>query len=359
MKNVRQFLIYFAILILVINYLLYHTISLYNLKDIMRIIAMLLLICSILLNKKLKISPHLLIIVFYMILGLILKSELIYNLLFLLLILFSISMNCEYSKIDKHLFFISFASVFAYIILYKFGYIENYVTAYGGRIRNSLGFDNVNSLSLLIASPIFLLLSREDNKLITNIICLTIVIAVTKYTDSRTLLFSTILFVALNFLFRVNVIKKIEKILNTKKWPSLLLTLLFFGSPIIMLIVYKFYPVMDTILSYRITKMLTFIKAQNILNYIVGFTKLNEIDNSFLLLFFTVGLIGYLFLAKIFYKYLSNKDNLKYLPFTISVLFYGLMEGVLLRPESMLTIYFWIIVFHSSNILYFKEKEFR
>lgn len=357
MKKIRQLFVYLAIIILVVNYLLYHTITPYSLKNIMRIIAMILLIFSILLNKKMKISLPFLIIVFYMIIGIILKSELIYNLLFLMLILFSISMNCEYDKINKHLFFISLFSVFIYLVLYKLGYIENYITSYGGRIRNSLGFDNVNSLSLLIASPIFLILSMNNNKVITNIICLVIVSAITKYTDSRTLLFATILFVTINLLLKIKFFKKIEVFLNEKKYFLSILTIIFFGSPIIMFLINKIYPNLDVILSYRITKMLSFVNSQSFFNYLIGFTKLNEIDNSYLLLFFTVGAIGYMFISKMFYKYLTNKNNLMYLPFTLSVLFYGLMEGILLRPESMITIYFWIIVFHSNKILYFKEEE--
>ena len=358
MKNIRALLVYISILILAINYLLYHTINNYIYKDVLRIIALSMLLFSIIVNRKIKISNALIAIIAYLLFGVLIGSTLSYNLLFIILIIYAISYNCKVDKVKNRLFIISTICIILYVLFYKLGIIQNTITNYSGRIRNTLGFDNVNALSIIVISFVCLLSCNcQKMRKIVNLLILVGIIIITKYTDSRTLLYSTIAYISVDFIINNKIGKKIvNKLFSNTIFRYLFLIVTFF-SPLLILAITHINSAIDIFLSYRGTILSNYIHSQNIINFLFGLSTNSEIDNSYILLFFAIGIIGYAYIIKLFSNFFKIQKNIKYYPTIITMLLYGITEGVLIRPESILSVYFWYLIFTSTELFKYMDEE--
>lgn len=346
-----KILVLISILSISINFILYNCLDEFVLyKNIIRFIALSLSILSIVINKKIKLSFKIIIIVAYLFLGTIIDSDLHINCLFLLLISYSIAINFNKNEIIKYLLIISIITLLVYVFLLLLGVITNTRIEYLGRIRNTLGFQHPNDFSIICYSivSLFILTTKNNNKL-KSLISLVFVLFIYNLTNSRSLLYTSLFFLFLVNVLNIKTIKKvIEKILNNTLITKLIL-LYFFVSPFIIAKLCVYIPKIDELLSFRGTLLNRYIIAQKSYSYIFGFSKINEIivDNSFMLAFFSFGILVYFLLYKMIEKSIMMEDILTKI-FIISMLLFGTMESILFRPECLVSIYFWSFIFFDN-----------
>lgn len=358
MEKTRKYLLILSIFFLNINYLFYHTIDGYLYKMSLRMLAVLLLLLSILFSKKLKISFKFILVCAYLLIGFVIGNEQLQNILFILLMVYSISINMDDNNVVKTLFVVSLLTLFVFVLLRHFGIIKDTITFYGGRLRNSLGFDNPNSLSLIMIDFFYFFIMKAKKK--RNLVCIIVLLMsfyINAYSDSRTLLISTIICVALTMLFELKIFSKITTKLTQNKFICFIVLSLFFISPFLIGVITSNAYSFDKLLSFRGTTINNYILNHSFLNYIIGFSNITTIDNSYIVLFFTVGIIGYLLIFTLFQKAINNLKNKEYITLIIMMLSYGMMESILIRAECLVTIYFWYVIFKEARFISSKREE--
>lgn len=221
------------------------------------------------------------------------------------------------------------------ILLVNFGFLENkmYVDNLG-RIRNSYGFFNTNSLALYAFSfSIFLYLYKKSK---ISLLISTLVMLITFYiTGSRTPFFSFLL-----FLFLVIFFKKGNIALKRKINIFLVIIILLFY--IYLAVNYQNYTNINYILSGRPSLIYKFFSNLSLRELIFGGNLFKvTIDNAYILL---LKFYGILFLILFFLILNHVREHRPHeLAFIISMLIYGLFEGVLASPAVPVSSLFWYL----------------
>ena len=331
---------YSAILLLTVNYLFYHTLPDYPYKDLLRIVSIVLLVIAIIVKGKIRLHLWGLFILAYFVIGFILGSEISMNLMVITLILYALPNN-KWRKNSYAFLAINIIVILIYFMLLSSGNIHNTVTQYGGRIRNTIGFDNVNAASLLFAPVFFIGLASLGGK--WNILILPIVISsfyLSSITDSRTLFYSTLLCVFLKLIFQsASIRNRYFKFSRTKLFEIIIV--LVFMSPILLLVFGGVGGVLDKMLSFRIAAISNFIHQNSLLNILIGFSRTQPVDNSFIVLLYGLGLFIYALLIMATIKYFKKEKDIDNHLLMASILSYATMEAILIRPECFLSILFW------------------
>lgn len=352
MEAIRKYLLILSIVFLNINYMFYHTINNYSYKISFRVFAIILLLLSILLSKKLKIPYKLVLVCIYLLIGFIVGNEQLQNILFIIMMVYSLSLNMDGNNIVQTFFLVSILTLSLFILLRYLGIIKDATTIYDGRIRNSLGFDNPNSLSIIMIDFFYFFIEKvRKNRKIACIIVLLMSFYINTYSDSRTLLVSTIICITFALLIDSSIFSKITTKMTQNKLICFIFLTIFFLSPFLIGIIASSNYNFDKLLSFRGSVINNYIGRHNFLNIIIGFSNITTIDNSYLILFFSVGILGYLLIFSIVKKAITNLNNKEYISLIIMMLSYGTMESVLIRPECLVTIYFWYVIFTESKFL--------
>lgn len=353
MKNYGKVLLLISITLLCINYVLYHSISGYQLKSIVRFISFFFLILSIII-KNIKTIPRYMIFVFFLsILSIVFYSEALLNLSYLVLITYSLSINVEKKNVKKYLFIISIITIILYLSLLKLGVIHDSVTNYNFRIRHTLGFDNPNAFSIIVASLFYLFfMNIKKYRILLSLIIIAINFYISFLLGSRTLLYSTIIFLILHFFsYNSNKFKKINLLLTSKFFIRIFVFMLFI-SPFIICFMVSHNIIMDSFISGRSYLLFQYFEYHSLLNYLIGFSNVATVDNSYAIILCATGVLGFMYSYKIIVNsIISDKSNF---PLIISLLFFGTMESILIRPESLISIYFWYIIFDNN---YYRKKK--
>ncbi len=357
MEKIKKILLCISICILNINYLFYHTINNYQFKTTFRILSIILLILSIILSNKIKINKSLVIIILFLIFGTIIKNEQLQNMLFIILTAYSISINIEREKVIIVFGVISILTVGLLFFMRRTGIIADTITNYGGRMRNSLGFDNPNALSLIMIDfYCFIIMMFKKRKTLACLIVIFISYYINTFSDSRTLLFTTIIYLTLTILQESKAISSaIRKMIKSKIFNIIILTFFFISPFAIAAISKKVYKI-DMLLSFRGTILSNYINSHEMINYLIGFSNIETIDNSFIVLFFTIGILGYLIIFLAIKRALKKAKNNNSIALIIMMLSYGMMESILIRPECLLTIYFWLTILEENEVIHFETK---
>jgi len=354
LKIINRILVLISLFLLSSNFMLYSCIEDYPFKGIARILALAILFITIINNKEIKIPLKLYFLIVYFAIGLILGSELHANCLVITLLAYSIILNFDKKDILKCFLIVGFATIAFYLILLLTHNIENVSRTYLGRTRNFLGFNHPNGPSVIFLPMLmFIVLKAKKYKKLMSVLSIALVLVLTILTDSRTLFFTILIFSLLYILNNSYFFKTFFRELNNNRLFHLITLTLLFLSPFIIFVSSQVFPIVNEVLSKRGEFMTDYIALQPFYCAIFGFSNINDfvIDNSYLLGFFAFGIIGYIYLFKVIFKTLVS-NSIEANIFMYSLLFYGVVESLLFRPECLATILFWYFVYNN----YFKSS---
>lgn len=212
----------------------------------------------------------------------------------------------------------------------------------GERERYSFGFTNPNKMGVIcyslvtMASIYSLKLNKSLYKLTLLVFpCLVIMF----YTDSRTAMLATIIFLLMSM---SNFWIKFRKVL----W--LLPIILLIAS--LYLAVFDISDSLNKFLSYRPNDFNYFVSQTSAYDFLIG-TSSEEyrLDNSYLLMYFNMGPVLFLLLVYSVKRF-SNLNKCRYdFAFIVSVLVYGFFEGILVRMEFIIILYFYFVLFSRTD----------
>ncbi len=341
--DVGKLFVYLAIFLLCFNYLLYNFFGFSEIKNYVRIVAILFILASLFFKRELTLfNCVLLVTIAFIIAGNGVDSL---NIAACFLLAISIDFDVKtfdiVHKVSLLLSIVVLVSLMSGVVKGK-QYVDTQE-----RIRNTLGFGNVNSASLFFASYIIcFFMSKEKIKVYHIIYALAISLILYLKTDSRTALGAVIVFlvVYITLLSRFN---------NVFKNLFLLLEIVLFISPIFWILPLS--SSMDKFLSFRVTYFRNYIESNDLANLLLGGTQIADIDNFFLILLFNVGIVGYLLLCYLIFKSSKNlihSNKNKELALIITILTVGLVESTGVRVELGMTMLFWVVV-----IYYVKRQD--
>lgn len=325
------------------NFLLYGFFPFFILKNIVRLLTVAVILFYICTANR-EYSFRELVCVIISLYLLLLGGNMTLNISFI--ILTSICMS-DCKDIEK-ICFICSAFLAAVVTISLITHIvQANVYVQGDRIRNTLGFYNVNAGSIFIFSVLILFLySRKNISIIHIVISLIISTVIYHVTNSRTAFLGLVIFCTI-----YEIITKC----NMLAYLIIVLDVLCLLSPLLWLIPQFNDLEFDKLLSGRPHVFIDYIHSNTTMNFIIGGSNVKEVDNFYLMLFYNVGVILYVIFAIItLYSMIYYKDNKDYksISYVSSILFIGLMESGALRCEIICMLVFWMLIlkpFISSN----------
>lgn len=202
--------------------------------------------------------------------------------------------------------------------------LPNDATSWLGRIRYTFGFKNANFFSLYVFNAVILVFYLKKNillKLSTIFLFLTVIY----YTGTRTEIAFSMLFLLL-FIFhsyvKVNIIYLYE--------------LIFVGCILLCIFVFvneinSEYPLLDILLSFRLTLLQEFKAGLSTINYLIGGAGSadNQVDNSLASIFAGFGFPGFFsFIGFFIYSSLKYKDSPSVFSFLVASIFVFFIENL-------------------------------
>lgn len=357
LKDSKQdILLYLSLFLLFSNYMLFTAFdwgegdSFGLLKNIVRIVSFFILCLYVGIVGRIKFSLFFSILstlVFFSISG----NEILLNILFLLIIFLCLLQ----AKLDRLVFY-TFIFYVLYFILHNFliftGILENSISSFDARVRNSYGFSNVNRLGIFYFYFFmlnFYMISRDKGNFHKKIIFYLFALSSLVYivlSNSRTSLYICILIIILWQLSKLNIFYK---------WQRLILNFVIpFCAGVSFYLASSSGQIFNEILSYRpgFFKQYVDILFSNNFNIIFGAPLSEEmtVDNSYILFSGAFGLIVS-FLIYFFSPFFSYN---KYIPrvyviMIIASLLCGVFESNLLRVEMLVPIFILFCLFFSKK----------
>ena len=336
-SQMRYMACIFAICLLGFNFLLYSFFQVDFGKNILRIISGTILILCVIARRRFNAEILLLVVAMYMIA---VGGSLTQNIVFILIAVLALDYDADY--IWKRLSRYQIVGAGLVIICLVSGVVSNHVTSHLGRVRNTLGFVNVNAAALFFFSVIMLwLLEKEKVTWKTIIISIAATVLLYRITDTRTAV------VALG-VYLLGLI-----VLN--RWNSKITCIgvcifegVLFSISQFSLAVFQRFPVLDITFSYRLSVFNKYINQNDLKTLIFGGTQVNDVDNFYLCLLYNGGILFYIFIMIVTiyatHFYFQNKQ-IKNVAFIISVLALGIMESGVIRCEIMSMLMFWYLIF--------------
>lgn len=353
----RNKFVFILIFILNLNYILINTGIVNNrfvlLDRIFLFSVLLLCVLYKLNNKKYKIEKYDL---FILMLGVIplLNFEFypfILNYYYIFAIVFVLRNYEKTTIINASLLSMTIGILMVFVLLYLGG-IHNSLDIVGSRVRYTFGFSNVNALSTYIYSILLLFLNKNAKiKRIPLFVTLIINIIAFYYLDTRSMLYGYIMFLVsyYYFCFFTKNDKKNHRFLFVIYIFLIILPLFLSINPTYLR---ESFPTLDILLSMRLTIFSNYIRRHSVLNILIGGSTITAIDNGYLTLLFSFGILILLcFYCLIIYsgnKFLKN-HNIIELSTILSVLYYNLVESSFISPEILLTVLFYYILFRNSK----------
>lgn len=275
-------------------------------------------------------------------------GAIVLNFIYLGVILFYFySLNIGREEILYYSLVASFLVIFLYLIYLSVGEVSLEPVTIGERTRYYFGFTNPNKIGIVAYSLIVLSVLHffKKNNFLICIICVPVV-AIAVYSDSRTSLYALVLFAGLaGFPFLVR------------------LRRLIFLVPVIFL-VGSFYVAClsgnefaNLILSNRPIDFDEFVSDLDVYNFLVGANSDgHRVDNSYILAYFAVGPLGVLLFLYLLFRSSHGFFSRLEFSFMVSIMAYGLMEGILVRVEFPVVIYFYYLILGRGGI-FFRASE--
>lgn len=265
------------------------------------------------------------------------ENPLVYNVLFLVVILQSLR-GFEPRFMFLSLLLCSLLGVATHLYLYLTGQLSLEINVIGDRARYAMGFANPNLLALsyfsVAVNAIFVWNSTENRSLkILATFCAIASLPFIFYSDSRTFSAAICFLIMAGLLFKSKLAGKIIR--------PVVIALPFFGSFLTFYLTSGVDYSLDELLSSRPSYFKYYFDRASLWDFFVGWflTSRDTVDNAYLLL---LGAIGFP-LALISCFWISRRMHQAFfyaLPFLGAMLFISVFESVLIRPEIPVTILF-------------------
>lgn len=261
-------------------------------------------------------------------------------------------------KILKALLIMALVSVAAYCLLYAGGMLHDVQYASSlGRVRHTLGFDNPNQASIFFMSLFIAPVAVRKHKTLAIIAVLLVSFLIYTLSDTRTVLFTAVLFCAFILLFS-------RLCTSTKAITAVVMTVALISIVGSFLIPCFRDTVLDEVLSYRATYYAEGLNGLSLIQFFIGCSDQPKlpVDNFFVYAFIMYGIFMGCFL---YYEILKaakaiSRSGDSYLTALFcSLLLMGMVESFLIRPELTITLSFWAIVFSFNKVhpMIMKNKE--
>lgn len=344
----RENLIILSFALLAFNFLIYSFFKIDINKNILRICTICIIVGIYIWNRR--IDKYDFIYVFCALYVCALQGPLAINILFI--VLFSLVVSPIDSSIRYALCVLSIVLTVVVILSLLFGIVDSKVTNYGGRIRNTLGFANVNGATLLFYSCIVLILNNQKRM---NVFLLAMLGIISYYiytlTNSRSCIYGLIIYLFV-FLFCTLFRKNMKYIIR----PLIILLFLF---PMLCIFLSNRFPQLDYLLSFRLTIYKNYLYNNSVWSLIFGGAK-GEVDCFFINLLGNCGALMYLAIGIITYiaiERMIQHETYNYVSLCISILCIGLVESTALRSEIPCMLYYWCIIIFFFKDYYHNEQS--
>lgn len=222
------------------------------------------------------------------------------------------------------------------------GIEANEVYRVGDRIRHKLGFINVNSASMFFFTLLAAYLLHRDKKVklweLAAVMAIEAVLFV--FTDSRTPLLCLGIMIVL-YLVMPRIPEKVLRICCRVGIALLFLTSYLWVLPAVNS------PLVNKILSLRPMYCDEYFRSQSAFTFLLGGTRIKELDNGYLLLLFNTGVIvysGVYFLVRSAAENLCSRGDYLALAYVIAMLACSVLEGSAVRPELLCAPLLWVLI---------------
>lgn len=332
-----------ALVILFVGYFLTtgtRLIESYGTKDAFRFVALLLFLWNIVLGRAIRMK--LAVALFVLLISFALSQfQMVVNILFLLLISASLY-RLNGREVAVAFLVPTLIVVFLHAVLLNAGQLVGQSTDFAGRTRSTLGFTNANQASAIYLSFVILavfthLQFRTKASLSLLIMSFVVAFAVFQITDTRTATFALLLLLLFQFLeFLFHRLKAYRKFLLLVG-----VTLPFFASAITYYLTTAADPALDVLLSLRPYFFAEFMRTVTVFDFLLGWSTVDNtgVDNLFLMLLSSVGVIGYLIIIVIISDLIFHL-NPKFIPIVIVLMIVSIFESFLIRPEIPVSAFF-------------------
>lgn len=307
-----------------------------------RLLVVLFILVSMCLSKiKISVSVliiYLLILIYLSLFYLVSNNVITLNFIYLTIILYFLyALKISHSELLFNSMLASLVIVLLYLIYFFIGYIDLGETAIGGRVRYSFGFSNPNKVGIVTYSLIILISLysfKKNNSFIFTLLLNAPFFFIMIYSDSRTALYSIIIFFILILMPFLAFLRRFLFLL-----PIILL--------ILSLSIAYFYDndMVNNLLSFRPRDFYSFLDNVSSVNYLIGANSNGfRVDNSYILAVFSVGFLGFVLISYFLYRIGVRRVDMYDVSFFVSVLTYGVFEGVLVRVEFPIILYFYYLI---------------
>lgn len=358
--DASDFMMELALFLLALNFLLYQCFDMDDVKDMVRFIAIGMMAVGVLLNlRSFRVDWSILLYTLFCLLTVALGKSVSINWPVLLVTVIALR-QMDTDKVTNMLVRVTTVVVIAYFALRVGGMIEDRV--YGGasgRVRNTLGFSNVNAAALFFFSWTVLLFTQKKANRFLRVVSLVLFLWVVQQTDTRSVAVAFVLYVLVRL--GLGVLAK-----HTKKrgWKRLCVAVILLEICVVVIsvcypLLLRLFPALDEFLSYRLTLGTRAIQALNFRNWLFG-GRAATTDNFFLTMLFQHGvivvLVGLFFVTAATWHTMRQRD-VRGVSYIFSLWVMSMMETFLLRPELTLSILFWHFVFNGKKQIVVGQKR--
>lgn len=340
-QKYKKIIVFSVLLLLGMNYLLFSFFRIPGLQNYVRlgIAAVMALHCLLrLLAKDLQRKDFVLMIGAAALL--ITDGAITFNLTFLL-VLTIVLRSVSFEDLLGHATTASTILLMVVLVSLTLGVVDNSLYSVGDRHRITMGFANVNGTSVFAFSIMLIFfLSVKKVQGTFSWVYIASVLVVYILTNSRTMLMAAVaLFVAWLLL------ERLPK--RTARMVVFAVAAVMFVFPFIWGLPFLSNSALNRLLSIRPHYYYEYIKNNPLPFFLFGGSKAVEIDNTYLLLLYNCGIMGYAAIAAITVVALDSMvrgDRYREVCFCIAMLVYGQLEGTLVRPEILCVPVFWICI---------------
>ena len=346
--NISHVLFNTGLLVLCLSSLLNSTSIIEGSENALRVFSIACLMVCLLLNvNKLKVTLPILLILGTTLIAIMLHGFSALNLVAVIIY----GMCCsviQSEQVYKSLIVTLFLSLLLYFGLLITGGLHWEVNNYLGRVRNNLGFYHVNAASLFFAAlgiiPVILKRKKAAGMVFFIVACMIIY----SLTNTRSILMFAFLYGIIVFLFSISE-KKSKKV----NFP-LIISLIILYSTLLFSIVLPLLDIkwLDYLLSNRLSLFQEAINSLGLMGFFFGSNKTSEVDNSFITILSTYGLLTLIIVVAMFHRAiigLAYKRDWYSLAFVCAMILLGSIESILYRPEFLISLFFWALVLQSQD----------
>lgn len=351
--NASDFMMELALLLLMLNFLLYQCFDMDDVKDTVRIIAIGIMAIGVLLNlRAFRVDKSILFYTLFCMMTVALGKSVSINWPVLLVTVIAMR-SMDTNQVTNMLVRVSTVGVIVYFALRLGGRIEDYVySGATGRVRNTLGFSNVNAAALFFFSWMVLLFTQKKENTFLRVLSLVLFLWVVQQTNTRSVAVAFVLYVLVRLLLGVLVRRTREK-----GWKRLCVVVVILEICVVVVsisypLLLRLFPALDEFLSYRLTLGTSALQTLNFRNWLFGGTGGGS-DNYFHVIISQYGMIALLmelcFVAVATWNALRRRD-VQMVSYIVSLWTMSMMETFLFRPELMIAVLFWFCVFREFEL---------